>query len=99
MTDNGCGCKVKTHVCLYCEVNGNMNICDYVVGTKKCKIYISNNCDKCTHHAVNDGTEIERKGGVCIGILLQDFLEKKYIPKAQVIDILPDKEIVCFSGF
>ena len=66
---------------------------------KRCRICISNNRTNCAHRAVNDGAEIERKGKVCLSMLLQDFSEKKCMPNAQVIDMLPGKDVMCFSGF
>ena len=109
----GCGgaCKVAKHFCHCCEVT-SADVLDYVTGDSICEICKHNNRDKCSHKAVNDEKEIQRKGYELIDLICKDHClhhrelsidPSEYEPsvdrKKVLCLILPAGSVPCFGGW
>ena len=97
VSDRGGACKVKQFFCTYCATeSGSHDLLAYVTGDEICPMCVRNVKTKCAHVAVDDTTELERKGVDLMTMLLVDFRSTKSLPLANMRDMLPAEPVECF---
>jgi hypothetical protein len=95
----GVACKVKHHLCPWCEVHRIDNMWLTCRDVDVCEFCKHNKKVTCTLQDINDQTEVQRKGFALLDLNVEDRSAVSGDHNLMLQVILPVGEVDCFDGW